>query len=64
MGPGYERPYRAMHRLPESALRRRAGRPSRLSRELVLAAALELLGDERTDQFSIAKLGKQIWLDQ
>jgi len=49
-----------MHTLPESAVRRRAGRPSRLSRELVLAAALELLGDEGTDHFSIAKLGKRL----
>jgi len=49
-----------MHTLPESAVPRRAGRPSRLSREMVLAAALELLGDEGADHFSIAKLGKRL----
>ncbi|WP_336951359.1 TetR/AcrR family transcriptional regulator [Sphingobium aromaticivastans] len=43
-----------------SPQRRSVGRPSRLSREQVVAAALDLLSDEELDGFSVAKLGKRL----
>ncbi len=42
------------------AQRRSAGRPSRLSRAQVIAAALNLLADDGLEGFSVAKLGKRL----
>lgn len=49
-----------MTAVQDPAPRRRAGRPSRLSRELVITAALELLDDVGIEQFSVTKLGKRL----
>lgn len=49
-----------MTALQDHAPRRRAGRPSRLSREIVISTALELLDDVGIEQFSITKLGKSL----
>lgn len=40
--------------------RRSAGRPSRLSREQVIAAAIGLLSEQGLEGFSVAKLGKRL----
>lgn len=40
--------------------RRSVGRPSRLSREQVVAAALDLLNEQGLDGFSVAKLGRRL----
>jgi AcrR family transcriptional regulator len=49
-----------MKELQNPTARRRAGRPSRLSRELVITAALELLDEMGIEQFSVTKLGKRL----
>ncbi|WP_311269572.1 TetR/AcrR family transcriptional regulator [Sphingobium sp. WCS2017Hpa-17] len=43
-----------------SPLRRPAGRPSRLSRAMVVDAARDLLQEEGMDNFSVNKLGKRL----
>jgi AcrR family transcriptional regulator len=49
-----------MNRSEPIASRRRAGRPSRLSRELIISTTLEMLGEIGLEQFSVAKLGKRL----
>lgn len=45
---------------PQPPPRRPVGRPSRLSREQVIRAALELLNEGGLEAFSVAKLGKRL----